>query len=771
MKRVILTIAVVLFGWITIGAQGLATKSKMSPWLQKQYRQHHEAVQKNGGPLRVKGRPVRNYILTLVQSTDDGQTIREKGGVVWQDFGGGICAAFLPMDSLSVLNQTPGIMRMEANESSEIQNDTTAVIIGVDKAWDFENTLNSSLPPSGGAVGGLPIPQAFTGKGVFAGIVDSAIDFTHPAFRHEDGTSRIKWYWDLLAENDNPDEFGQIYSSSDAVLAAQHSTHAEENDHGTHVLGSMAGDGLNGRYVGMAPEVDIVGCNHPFEEATDTFLNSLGEYVKRHVGVDMDFTDDIFQVGVSNAVELIELSRIFAQADAAGQPCVVNWSFGASANFFNDNTLYEEVFNHMVGPGHIVVKSAGNDGDYNIYLKKESGIPLDQDIYCSTTRDYFSLTIRTEPDEPFFDFALQLDGIEQTFIVNTESICEAYLKDSYLYVDNGDVYLQFQMEYGAFGMPVYEIFIAPEGDFAKSLTSDEVIMLHGKIQIGSDPRVELRGGKYSSDMVLFSIDNCFNSRGCHQGTISSPGNMARIITAGGMHHRSNITNVAGKPATYTALGSKEGQLMSFSSCGPTMEGRIKPDVVAPGHNIVSVLNSFYMVEDEEDVEYLTVYRDKELGKNYGMWAMSGTSMAAPIVSGVIALWLQAKPDLTPEDVMGVIERTSHQPEPEFSGTGKNVFYGWGEIDAYAGLLDILDIVTAIPELSTHQPAGVKFRLQGHTLYIDGAEDGTPIRIYTTDGRLIISASLSGSSVSLPADSPAGVYAVQVGKLGSTLIRL
>lgn len=53
---------------------------------------------------------------------------------------------------------------------------------------------------------------------------------------------------------------------------------------------------------------------------------------------------------------------------------------------------------------------------------------------------------------------------------------------------------------------------------------------------------------------------------------------------------------------------------------------------------------------------------------------------------------------------------------------------------------------------------------------DGAEDGTPIRIYTTGGRLVAAAPLMRGSVSLPVGSPAGVYAVQVGTLGSTLIR-
>lgn len=187
MKKNLMMLAAILCCTLTIGAQG--PPSKMSPWLKQQYKRHKEAVQKNGGSLRVKGRPVRNYILTLVKSSDDASTIRQKGGVIWQDFGGGICAAFLPIDSLGVLEQTPSILCMEANALEQVMNDTSAVIIGVDKAWNFENSLSSQPSTFNSSH-----PHAFTGKGVVAGVMDISFDFTHPAFRNDDGTSRIKWF-------------------------------------------------------------------------------------------------------------------------------------------------------------------------------------------------------------------------------------------------------------------------------------------------------------------------------------------------------------------------------------------------------------------------------------------------------------------------------------------------------------------------------------------------------------------------------------------------
>lgn len=756
--KMVLTMALTVLFNLTAGAQ---LSSKMSPWLLKQYKQQQMEVKKNGGPLRKGGRPVKQYIMTLVQSTDDGQSIREKGGVVWQKFGNDICAAFLPMDSLGVMEQSSNIVRMEANKLAELTNDTSATIIGVDKVWEGPSATSQ-------------LPQAFTGKGVVAAVMDVGFDFTHPAFRHDDGTSRIKWFWEPFAENDSLSTgvLGKIYTSSEEVLAAQHSEDAFTANHGSHVLGSMAGDGLNGRYVGMAPEADIIGAHAPLNFISDEFLDRAKVYLDSLVGEELDSM--YLQVEFFDAIYLVELKKIFDAADSIGEPCVVNWSFGGSSNFFTDNTLFENVFNQLVGPGHIVLTSAGNSGDYFTYLKKEAGTPLDHDIYwASLSRDFFFITMRTEPDEPFFDFSLTFDGIDDLFTINTQWAYEASLEGKVIYLANDQIRVQMKCYLGAYGKYVYEIVAKPLNEYAVSNKTDDMLKVHGKIFIDSDPQVELMGGSTAANYVVFNTDNVMNSRGCHQGTISDLGSMERVIAVGAMHHRSQFTNIVGEQNTTMDAGSEEGSLVAFSSCGPTIQGMIKPDVVAPGHNILSAYNSFYSEGSEEETEAavapLTVYKYNEFDKDYAMWAMSGTSMSCPTAAGVVALWLQAKPDLTPEEIMGVIARTSIQPEPDFSGTDKNVYYGWGEIDAYAGLLDVLDLATNVPELSRHQPAGVSFRLSGRTLYIDGA-DNTKITIYDLSGRPVLNTITTNGAVEL-SQLGAGVYAVQIGRLGSTLIRL
>jgi len=90
------------------------------------------------------------------------------------------------------------------------------------------------------------------------------------------------------------------------------------------------------------------------------------------------------------------------------------------------------------------------------------------------------------------------------------------------------------------------------------------------------------------------------------------------------------------------------------------------------------------------------------------------------------------------------------------------------VDAYAGLLDILDIKTSIPTLSTRQAA---VTMNGRTLRIEGATEPLTVNVYNLSGQLVFTAATSADgTVTLP-QLPAAVYAVQVGKIGSTLIRM
>ncbi|GAB6136125.1 S8 family serine peptidase [Thermococcus prieurii] len=131
-------------------------------------------------------------------------------------------------------------------------------------------------------------------------------------------------------------------------------------------------------------------------------------------------------------------------------------------------------------------------------------------------------------------------------------------------------------------------------------------------------------------------------------TIGSPAAAPDVITVGAVDKNDVIT--------------------SFSSRGPTADGRLKPEVVAPGNWIIS------------DRAAGTELTNELVGQYYV--AASGTSMATPHVSGAVALLRQAHPDWSPDKIKYVLEITADVVAPsQIAG----VAYGAGRINVYEAL--------------------------------------------------------------------------------------
>jgi len=111
-------------------------------------------------------------------------------------------------------------------------------------------------------------------------------------------------------------------------------------------------------------------------------------------------------------------------------------------------------------------------------------------------------------------------------------------------------------------------------------------------------------------------------------TIGVPGNVPYVITVGA------ITD------NYTESNATDDKLATFSAAGPTFEGFVKPEIVAPGGHLAGL-----MAFDTQIVQEHPEFHD---GGRY--FEMSGTSQAAGVVSGVAALILSQDPSLTPDEV-------------------------------------------------------------------------------------------------------------------------
>jgi serine protease AprX len=129
-------------------------------------------------------------------------------------------------------------------------------------------------------------------------------------------------------------------------------------------------------------------------------------------------------------------------------------------------------------------------------------------------------------------------------------------------------------------------------------------------------------------------------------TVNVPGNVPYVITVGAMTD------------SYTPNNASDDVLATFSSSGPTYEGFVKPEIVAPGgHIAASMSSSTYLANLDPG--------SMQLGQQ--LFTMSGTSQAAAVTTGVVALLLHNEPWLTPDEVKCRLIRTAR---PAVTGNNK-----------------------------------------------------------------------------------------------------
>jgi subtilisin family serine protease len=145
----------------------------------------------------------------------------------------------------------------------------------------------------------------------------------------------------------------------------------------------------------------------------------------------------------------------------------------------------------------------------------------------------------------------------------------------------------------------------------------------------------------------------------------------------------------------------------FSSYGTSFNGVSQPTICAPGVNIVSAMSHYCAYGS---------YASNMQWQDYPYMAESGTSMACPVVSGIVALWLQANPDLTLTEIKDVMEHSARHD----SFTTKNTErWGYGKIDAAKGIEYILQTypsaIQCLDYATTQLDNNQLFDLQGRRL--------------------------------------------------------
>ena len=628
--------------------------------------------------------------------------------------------------------------------------------------------------------GVAPLTQAYTGKGVIVGILDKGFDYTHPAFKDKDNNLRIKAVYMpgvqgdepiLTADGENLD--GTLITDPQQIL--EMGTDCPDESHGTHCAAIVAGSPVTfGDNVlgGMAPEADIVLC--PFQQASPADDDNVNDN-------DTDEDADADDKDVMNLFNGIRFVHDYAHRE--GKPYIISLSLNNQGGTHDGTSLVSTTFDDLIQNGYYMILATGNEGGDSCYINRQ--FAENDTLHTILTQEAEIYAYSRQPSEigcqiGLFNVETQKEEWRSPLLTNKNGNMQLHIDyEADEVVDMGfDGHLEVVEEIkNALGSAIDDgvavklsVGTQPDGNasvqFETEGSLDEPYVFTFHLTSLQGNIVDMWGDSGTTFANLIGSD--YYTLGSSSISMGDWGTGGSIITVGSWAAKSSFTNIEGQKkddGTVNALGAYS----DFSSYGTDLAGHTAPFISAPGSMIISAVNSnddnFIQTNEDNEPEYSSDVVGAMDGR-YCWGSMSGTSMATPTVAGIIALWLEAKPDVSYEEIKEAMVASAITDD--FTKADP-IRYGNGKIDAYRGLLHVLGISTRIPELSRHQPQDVTFRLSAGRLTFAGVPDGTPIRVYTTEGILVADSALQDGSISLPSTAP-GVYAVQVGQYGSTLIR-
>ena len=554
-------------------------------------------------------------------------------------------AATVPVSMLSALEHDPAVAFVHPADPLKLET---------------PETRRASAPVSK-AVGDATTHGR--GKGVLIGIVDvGGFDFAHPDFLDDDGLTRFVAIWDQGPARRRPPvargfDYGAEFTRdhlNGAIRAArepgvppatrlERQSQTTPGSHGTHVASITAGRS------GVCPEADIAGVIVDVPAPDDPIARRR-----------TTFSD------TSRVIHAVEY--LLRLADERSQPLVVNISLGTNGGAHDGASGVSRWLDaYLAAPGCAVCVAAGNAGQERAEEESDLGwlmgrVHAEGQVSSRGLEVELEWTVVGDGIEDLSENELEIwYGAQDRFVVAVRppgaadwiEAAPREFVENYRLPSGTTVSIYNELYHPTNGANYLAVYLSPNLDAANfrgidagvwrvRLIGEEVRDGHFHAWIERDDPREL---ELASRRRLFRFPSFFTERSnTDSHSISSLACGHRVIA---------VSN----------LDEARQRIHATSSQGPTRDGRSKPEIAAPGTDVVAA-NGFAGPDDP--------------------WiAMTGTSMASPYVAGVVALMLAANPGLTAAQCAGILLRTA-RPLPGGSYAWGNDA-GFGRINAAAAV--------------------------------------------------------------------------------------